>query len=420
MVPSPSNPGQPENSSQQTPSAQVSEIAGIKTEQMFRLIDSILPFEACLYHQFLPVALEGKYLRLAMVSPQDSSALDYARRILAYLNCSLKTVQITPEVHQSLLSAYLSHTHQSESVRQQAHKDKDKAAQTQQVTRIGDDSQALEGESGAARERTSLSGARSDNSLSPTSPSQPPRENSSNSLTPTQTSFNPSELPNEAAPATAVTSIRKVSLRDETVPPLEVQALHLSRPMEFIGTLAPQQLLQELLGRVLIGGIGRLYFERQPEQGRVLWSQDGVLQSVLEGLSLTVFQGLIIELKRIVNLPLLPVVQPKQVEIERRYQQECLLLRLRVMPGSYGEEATLQVLRGVALKFYQRQQLETLGQDALRLAQQLQRKLTEIRDRSYRYPLPLDTLPALNQQLRDLDEQLEALAQLQMNQDFDN
>jgi type II secretory ATPase GspE/PulE/Tfp pilus assembly ATPase PilB-like protein len=190
--------------------------------------------------------------------------------------------------------------------------------------------------------------------------------------------------------------------------------------MEFIGTLAPQQLLQELLGRVLIGGIGRLYFERQPEQGRVLWSQDGVLQSVLEGLSLTVFQGLIIELKRIVNLPLLPVVQPKQVEIERRYQQECLLLRLRVMPGSYGEEATLQVLRGVALKFYQRQQLETLGQDALRLAQQLQRKLTEIRDRSYRYPLPLDTLPALNQQLRDLDEQLEALAQLQMNQDFDN
>jgi hypothetical protein len=37
------------------------------------------------------------------------------------------------------------------------------------------------------------------------------------------------------------------------------------------------------LGRVLIGGIGRLYFERQSEQGRILWSQDGVLQSVLEG-----------------------------------------------------------------------------------------------------------------------------------------
>jgi type II secretory ATPase GspE/PulE/Tfp pilus assembly ATPase PilB-like protein len=159
--------------------------------------------------------------------------------------------------------------------------------------------------------------------------------------------------------------------------------------------------------------------ERQSEQGRILWSQDGVLQSVLENIALSVFQGLIIELKRIFNLPLLPVVQPKQVEIERRYQQECLLLRLRVMPGTYGEEATLQVLRGVALKFYQRQQLEKLSQDALRLAQQLHRKLYEIRDRSYRCPLPLETLPALNQQLRGLDQQLEAIAQLQMYQDSD-
>jgi hypothetical protein len=77
------------------------------------------------------------------------------------------------------------------------------------------------------------------------------------------------------------------------------------------------------------------------------------------------------------------------------------------------------VLRGVALKFYQRQQLEKLSQDALRLAQQLQRKLYEIRDRSYRCPLPLETLPALNQQLRGLDQQLEAIAQLQMYQESD-
>jgi type II secretory ATPase GspE/PulE/Tfp pilus assembly ATPase PilB-like protein len=202
--------------------------------------------------------------------------------------------------------------------------------------------------------------------------------------------------------------------------PLDVQAIHLSRPIEFISTLPPKHLLQELLGRVLMSGIGRLYFERQAERGRILWSQDGVLQSVLEGLTLPVFQGLIIELKRLVNLPLLPVMQPKQVEIERRYQQEALLLRLRVMPSNHGEEATLQVLRGVALKFYQRQQLEKLSQDALNLAQQLQQKLNEIRDRSGRYPMPLETLPALNQLLRGLDEQLESLTQSQINQNSDN
>jgi hypothetical protein len=90
------------------------------------------------------------------------------------------------------------------------------------------------------------------------------------------------------------------------------------------------------------------------------------------------------------------------------------------MPGTHGEEATLQVLRGTALKFYQRQQLEKLGQDALKLAQQLQRKLNEISDRSGRYPMPLEALPALNQLLGGLDKQLEALADLQIDEHSDN
>ncbi len=222
-----------------------------------------------------------------------------------------------------------------------------------------------------------------------------------------------------AASDADVASVSEVSSASDTVPLLQVNALYVSRPIEFLGTLAPPQLLQELLGRVLLGGIGRLYFERQPNQGRILWSQDGVLQSVLEGLSLRTFQGVILELKRLVNLPLIPITQPKQVEIERRYQQEELLLRLRVMPGTHGEEATLQVLRGAALKFYQRQQLEKLGQDALKLAQQLQRKLSEIRARAYRNPLPLEALPALNQMMEGLDKQMEALVELQTHQDSD-
>lgn len=409
MVPSPSNPGQLKNPCSEMPSTQVSDLSGFQTDQMFRLIDSILPFEACLYYQFLPVALEGKYLRLAMVAPQDSSALDYVRRILAYLNCSLKTEPIAPEVHQSLLSAYLNHTNRSESLRQQVPEDQEQITQPPILTESDSDSQHFESERGLHRDHgvpsTSLSPSSLDNSHLCSNPT-PMSELSSNGLM-------------EISPTTAVTSVRKMSPSDEAVLPLDVKAIHLSRPVEYVATLPPAQLLQELLGRVLIGGIGRLYFERQSEQGRILWSQDGVLQSVLEGLALTVFQGLIIELKRIFNLPLLPVGQPKQVEIERRYQQECLLLRLRVMPGTHGEEATLQVLRGVALKFYQRQQLEKLGEDALKLAQQLQRKLHEIRDRSYRCPLPLETLPALNQQLRGLDKQLEALAELQMNQNSD-
>jgi hypothetical protein len=60
--------------------------------------------------------------------------------------------------------------------------------------------------------------------------------------------------------------------------------------------------------------------------------------------------------------------------------------------------------------------MEKLGLDALKLAQQLQHKLNEIRNRSGRYPIPLEALPALNQLLRSVDQQLEDIAQLQINQ----
>lgn len=397
MVPSPNNPGKSETPDQLKSSPiEAASISGMDmdTEQMFRLIDSILPFEACLYYQFLPLALEGRHLKLGMVVPQDSSALDYVRHILAYLNCSLKTKQIDAQTHQAMLSAYLNYSRTTDASRVPQAKQAHKSDRAERATLILDDSKIANYD------------------LSEPPPSSPISE-PTNRLAPTAP-------PLEETASTSVTPTPKVSAAAQTLLPLEVQALHLSRPSEFIGTLAPKQMLQELLGRVLVGGIGRLYFERQAKQGRILCSQDGVLQSVLEGLSLPIFQGLIMELKRIVSLPLMPVSQPKQVEIERRYQQEALLLRLRVMPGAHGEEATLQVLRGVALKFYQRQQLEKLSQDALTLAQQLQRKLYEIRDRSGRYPMPLEVLPALNQLLEGLDEQLESLAQSQVNQPSQN
>lgn len=407
-LPSHPDPSEPQAQSTSSPSP-IKNFSEVEIEYMFRLIDSILPFEACLYYQFLPLALEGRHLKLGMVVPQDSSALDYVRHILAYLNCSLKIEPITASVHQAMLSAYLNHSHASPAPKKPASRKEHKVTRSEQPTLILDD--AL----GAENESTDLS------------PNPTPASGSSSTV-PAKRSRLPSPIPSnppterseESVPSTAMIPTPVALPPVEAAPILEVQARYLSQPIEVIATLAPQQLLQELLGRVLLGGIGRLYFERQADQGRILWSQDGVLQSVIERLTLPVFQGVIIELKRVVQLPLLPVIQPKQVEVERRYQQESLLLRLRVMPGTHGEEATLQVLRGVALKFYQRQQLEKLSQDALKLAQQLQRKLNEIRDRSTRHPTTIETLPALNQMLQGLDKQLEALTALQASQHSDN
>ncbi|WP_052128541.1 hypothetical protein [Neosynechococcus sphagnicola] len=138
------------------------------------------------------------------------------------------------------------------------------------------------------------------------------------------------------------------------------------------------------------------------------------MQSVLENLTLEVFQGVLDELKALCQLPLTPAtLRTKPVEIERIYDQTPLLLRLQIIAGVQGEEATLQVLRGAALKFHQQQQLSSLCQEAVVVARQLQQKVGEIRARaiaSRLFQVELtDGLPVLTQVLKNIDQQLQDL-----------
>jgi type II secretory ATPase GspE/PulE/Tfp pilus assembly ATPase PilB-like protein len=345
----------------------------MNSDQIFPLIDTVVPFEACLYYQVLPLSLEGNILKLGVVDAQDDSALDYVQRILAYMNCSVTTEAISSETQHSMLSAYLLHGSQP-------------------------------------REAVPTATAAAFNPINPTigkttETSQPkvetvPSEPELESVTSLR--FKPSI-------ATIKPAYSGVSHAPIPLQTLDIQALHLSSPMEVLTNLPAPQLLQELLGRILLEGIGRLFFERQQLQGRILWSQDGVLKSMLEGIQPLLFQEVIDELKRLTDMPLSRVQHAQQVEVERIYQETHLLLRLRVMPANGGEEATLQVLRGAALRFYEQQQLSTLSRDALRLAQELQRKVNQIRDRTRLAPLPLEGLPALEEVIRNVDYQIEAL-----------
>lgn len=410
MAPSPGNSVKPKHTDEQqiSSSPQGKQVERADSEQMFQLIDSILPFEACLYHQVLPLSLKGTHLNLGMVNPQDTAALDYVRRILAYMNCSLVSEEITADKHQASLSAYLNYTGQLKqanaqaalsSARDSAQKLQDAHDRHDRATLIVDSPEELD-ESEITPTDSPKPPATASHLQEKRSPPPPAQKEKPKQEPPTQPLKAASSKPNPLV--------------------LEVNAQHLSSPVEVLATLPPQQLLQELLGRILTGGIGRLYFERHPDRGRILWSQNGVLQSVLEGINPNVFQGVINELKRLTQMSLIAVEKPKQLEIERVYQQNRLLLRLRVMPGTYGEEATLQVLRGAALKFYQQQQLENISRDALTTAQQLQRKIQDIRDRTQKNPNlttgQLEALPALAQVIRNMEQQLETLKQLSAEQ----
>lgn len=360
-------------------------------DRIFQLIDSVLPFEACLFHQVLPLSLEGSMFKLGIVDPQDQSALDYVRRILAYMNWSVVTQQISSEYQQSLLSAYLAYSNQQKAPTSSPQK----PLETPLNLKKTPDEKPLPVNSSVQKlvEKYSSSVSTIPQNIQHSSPPTAPTK------TPSQTIVNPPS---------------KFLLKDlvpdsNNVPPLDLPLNYLYAPIEELANLPPKQLLQELLGRVLLEGIGRLYFERQASYGRVICSQDGVLKSVIPDLNLNLFQSLINELKIFAKLPLIPVDTPKQVEIDRFYRRNYVLLRVRVMQGNYGEEGTLQVLRGAALRFYQQQQLSTLGQDAVRLAEQLQRKMNEIRDLAQETSTPVDALPALEQLLHKVEQQLSAL-----------
>jgi uncharacterized protein YoxC len=381
-------------------------MAQIDAEQSFRLIDSILPFEACLYHQVMPLSLEGSRLKLGMVNTDDSAALDYVRRILAYMNCSLVPHPLASDIHYAALSAYLNYADNKKRTLN--------PTTPQPVTRR------------IAKKLTEHSVKQTVDEKSSTNQAV---ENQPSGLhdNPTLLVDSPTELPlllnkEPALEALAAPPEEAVDAAIAPAPPiLEINPQHLSEPSDLLIDLPPRVLLEELLGRILSWGIGRLHIERRLEQGCVLWSQNGVVQPILEEVPLDSLQSILNELKVLMQLPRIPAHKIKQVEIERLYLNERLLLRLRLTPGKYGEEATLQALRGAALRFYRQQQLVGLGQDAIALTQQLQAKMNEIHDhsRSYKVALPahLDTLPELRQSIQRLNQQLNELESLKIDDD---
>ncbi|MCW5317561.1 pilus assembly protein PilB [Nostoc sp. KVJ3] len=363
-------------------------------EQIFQLIDNLLSFEACLYHQILPFGLEDKNLLLGMVHPQDSEALDYVGRILSYINCTMVIEAIAADAHRRILSAYLNHKNTSQldaKLMHQSTADSPQQNADKPISSLDADSESNQKPILMAfqTQNRQHSGQRVD--LTPI----PELDQSSQT-----TRIQEDEISVAAAP--------------NNLPILPTQVPELLSPIELLPTLPPKKLLEELLGRILGGGIGRLYLERQAYEGRILWSDNGILQSVLDKLPLSVFQGVLNELKRFASLPLTTVTEPKQVEQEYIYQKNRLLLRLRIMRGIYGEEATLQVLRGAALKFYQQQQLTRLSRDALGISQQLSFKLHELQERlllnSSLDSQQSEAIVALNQLVKNLDQQIKILA----------
>ena len=354
----------------------------MNTEKVFQLVDRVLPFEACLYHQILPMSIDEGKLQLGMVMLDDVAALEYARRMVSYQNYSLVPQSISSETHHTTLTAYLKHS------------------QTHPKT------------------PESHSKTPESHSKTPEFHSQPAAKKPDLHTKETLVVESPDELEWQECRRPKACALQPTVCDPQSgLPVLPISTRYVNEPIALLAQLPPARLLQELLGRVLGDGIGRLFFERYEKCGRILWSQNGVLQSAIETVPLPKFQALLDELKHLTHLPLSPVTQVQQVEIERSYQRDRVLLRLRLMPVETGEQATLQVLRGAALKFYQKQQLTTLSRDAMSIAQKLQQKMDELQSHTATSlimdQLQPDMVPALNHVLHIVEQQLTDLRQIQ-------
>ena len=409
----------------------------LNTDQIYSLIDKMLPFEACLYHQVLPVAVEGQNLILGMVNPDDTAAIEYVGQIVAYLKYTLVPQAMDSENHRQMMSAYLNRSKNNESssdkVRSIAAGYPGASTAAKPTTEkpptglSANDKPTLI----LADERENIAALKTSQPQTPQpTPSRlgevktPPSQQSAvrhsdlggiKAAQSQQTAAKPSDLGRIKSPQSQQKSSAKAT--STGLPAIKVPASSSANSVESLKTLPPKKLVQELLGRVLEKGIGRLYFERKsPQQGRIVCSQDGNLQCVLTEVPAKLFQDAIEQLKELTHMPLAPVKEVKQVEIERFYHNERVLLRLRVMPGNDGEQATLQVLRGEALEFYQQQQLDALSRDAMAIANQLQKKLRQLQERASldaeEHRERYQSLLALNQIIENVDRQLEKLKHL--------
>ncbi|MCX5962322.1 MAG: hypothetical protein NT070_04020 [Cyanobacteria bacterium] len=391
--------------------------AGTDRDIIFSLIDRVLPFEACLYHQVLPLSLRDNQLRLGMVDLMDVSALDYLRKVLAYFQYRLAPQVIPSDLHHQILSAYLKfkvnpNVNPVEPLEPSTVFGEQTDPMTGQEDAVttganaGNTHKGFEGQPPVFFEQPGIVLKDEQPTISREHPivdkqglpALPIDRHTRDTLIieAPQTEFDRSTFiqphPSRSiSPQSQVPKPAPLALPGNALPQLEVSRLPINASSEQLLALSPKDLLQALLGRVLADGIGRLFFEHQGNQGRILWSDSGVFQSFLDCLPLDTFNGVIAELKRLTSLPMDPVEEVVQVEIERIHEKNRLLLRLKLMPKpqigdqprSEGEDATLQILRGTALRFYQQHQVSSLSRDTLTVARQLQRKVEELHRRSH-------------------------------------
>lgn len=332
-------------------------------EQIFEIIDSIISIESCLHYQFLPLALKDNILTLGMIHPEDRNGYNFIYPIATSLNYTLEIIKLDSQTHQLILAAYLK-------------RDLTAAKNNHLEQKIQSDL-PKKSSNLTLNSAPTLIDTPNNSSYNHQTPNLHDREtlivDPQEEITPDNNSSSPDGF-FSSSPEIFSSEPQIIDSSNS----LEVKAQHINESIDTLSALPPNQLWQELLARILEGGIGRLYLERHPYYGRIIWSRDGIVQSSLEEVEIAVFNHIIQEIKLVGKQPLTPIKKNKKVAVEKFYNQERILLRIEFFMNQYGEEITVQILRDKALKFYEQRQAKRMMDQALSLSYKLDKVLKKM------------------------------------------
>ena len=332
---------------------------GIDYARVINLMKSILSLEYCLQYQIIPLNLERGCLHLGMVDSQDRDALGFAQTITNALGYSLAIERIDSQTHQLALVQYLQNNHTAKPDRASNRENNDSA-----MTVVGMPSDEptpnLDNKATVVAHRVEKPQKISKAAL---------EDSKSTAYAPLTDNF-PEPIIDRNASTTENTPLDPFFDFDLAEP-----SVSYCLTAETLSKLTPSELWQELFSKILDGSISKLYLEQNRQQGKIVYSPDGIIESSFDRVALEIVQTLVREIKTLAKIPLQPLEKTKKVAIEKHDRQERLQLHIVVSPSQWGDNITLEVLRGDALKLYEQKQIKKMSEQALSFAQKLAKTL---------------------------------------------
>ena len=413
-------------------------------EAAFNLIDVVFPLELCLHYQILPLELSSDHLVLGMVDPKDKETIKYVTPIIDALGYCFHIQYIDPQIHQLVLAAYLKLAPKNTSL-SSSDRSSEVVANSTLVESIPQEIVQKPSHNSPTlfdipKEEITAKPSHNSPTLfdipkeeitakpshnSPTLFDIPKEavENYSEQNIHERATFiveNKNELNREKVPSQILFSEPQINNIEfhhntfvETKPPLDrnqvlnISTDNLDRPTEQLKSLPSELLWEELLARILTEGIGRLYLQKHARYGRIICSNNGVIQFSLDNVAFSLFEGIIKEIKKMAKMPLTVLKKNQKLAIQKYYNHERILLRIEFFVGKFGEEITIQVLRGQALRFYEQRQADKTIEQAIYLGQKLEKTLKKIRKcQSATDVVDLSSLKAI---MRQVEKQLNLL-----------